>query len=84
MVLKISRFSLNQTRLPDGDDKRSLLRVIDRARSALPLRSVLRVIRLPLGVCTHVDLPDHQSAARSRRLSSGFSMIAPVSTESLA
>ena len=43
VVLKISRFSLNQTRLPDGDDKRSLLRVIDRARSALPLRSVQSV-----------------------------------------
>ena len=46
VVLKISRFSLNQTRLPDGNDKRSLLRAIDRARSALPLRSVLRVVRL--------------------------------------
>jgi len=46
VVLKISRFSLNQTRLPDGNDKRSLLRVIDRSRSALPLRSVLRVLRL--------------------------------------
>ena len=43
VVLKISRFSLNQTRLPDGHDKRSLLRVIDQARSDLPLRSVLRV-----------------------------------------
>jgi len=38
VVLKISRFSLDQTRLPDGKHKRSLLRVIDRARSALPLR----------------------------------------------
>jgi len=46
VVLKISRFSLNQIRLSDGKDKRSLLRMIDRARSALPLRSVLRVIRL--------------------------------------
>jgi transposase InsO family protein len=46
VVLKISRFSLNQIRLPDGHDKRSLLRAIDRSRSALPLRSVLRVIRL--------------------------------------
>ena len=46
VVLKISRFSLDQTRLPDGKEKRSLLRAIDRARSALPLRSVLRVIRL--------------------------------------
>ena len=46
VVLKISRFSLGQTRLPDGNDKRSLLRVIDQARSALPLRSVLRVVGL--------------------------------------
>jgi putative transposase len=46
VVLKISRFSLDRTRLPDGKHKRSLLRAIDRARSALPLRSVLRIIRL--------------------------------------
>jgi transposase InsO family protein len=46
VVLKISRFSLDQTRLPDGNDKRSLLRAIDRSRSALPLRAVLRVLRL--------------------------------------
>jgi len=46
VVLKISRFALDQTRLSDGKDKRSLLRVIDRSRSALPLRSVLRIIRL--------------------------------------
>ena len=46
VLLKISRFSLNQTRFPDGKDKHSLLRVIDRSRSALPLRSVLRVLRL--------------------------------------
>ena len=46
VVLKISRFKLNQTRLPDGDEKRSLLRVIDQARSALPLRSVLRIAQL--------------------------------------
>ena len=46
VVLKISRFALDQTRLSDRSDKRSLLRVIDRSRSALPLRSVLRIIRL--------------------------------------
>ena len=46
VVLKISRFKLNQTRLPDGDEKCSLLRVIDQARSALPLRSVLRIAQL--------------------------------------
>ncbi len=33
-------------RLSHGKDKRSLLRVIDRSRSALPLRPVLRIIRL--------------------------------------
>jgi transposase InsO family protein len=46
VVLRISRFSFGQTRLPDGHDKGSLLRVIDRSRSVLPLRSVLRIIRL--------------------------------------
>ena len=45
VVLRVSRFSLNQTRLPDGRDKRSLLRAIDQARSAPPLRSVLRIAR---------------------------------------
>ena len=43
VVLKISRFSLDQTRLPDGKEKHSLLRAIDRARSALPLRSVVHI-----------------------------------------
>ena len=46
VVLKISRFSLDRTRLPDGKEKHSLLRAIDRARSVLPLRSVLRIVRL--------------------------------------
>jgi len=46
VVLNISRFSLAQSRLPNGKDKRSLLRAIERARAGLPLRSVLRVIRL--------------------------------------
>ena len=46
VVFRISGYSLNQTRLPDGSDKRSLLQAIERSRSALPLRSVLRVVRL--------------------------------------
>lgn len=46
VVFRISRFSLDQTRLPEGNHKRSLLQAIDQARSALPLRSVLRVIHL--------------------------------------
>ena len=37
----MSGYSLNQARLPDGSDKRSLLQAIDLSRSALPLRSVL-------------------------------------------
>lgn len=46
VVLKVSRYSLNQARLPDGNDKSSLLRAIERSRPILSLRSVLRVIRL--------------------------------------
>jgi putative transposase len=42
----MSGYSLNQARLPDGSHKRGLLRAIDRSRLALPLRSVLRGIRL--------------------------------------
>ena len=46
VVLKLSGYSLNQERVPDGKQKRHLLRAIDRSRPTLPLRSVLRVIRL--------------------------------------
>ena len=53
VVLRISRFSLNQSRLPNGSDKRSLLRAIDEARSALRLRSVLRAVRLSSSCYRH-------------------------------
>ena len=46
VVFKISGYSLSQARLPDGSNNRSLLRAIERSRSALPLRSVLRIVRL--------------------------------------
>jgi putative transposase len=46
VVFRMSGYLLNQARLPDGSHKRGLLRAIDRSRSALPLRCVLRVIRL--------------------------------------
>jgi hypothetical protein len=46
VVFRISGYSLNQTRLPDGRNKQSLLRAIERSRSSFPLRSVLRAIRL--------------------------------------
>lgn len=46
VVFRKSGYSLNQARLPDGSDKRSLLQAIERSRSALPLHSLLRVVRL--------------------------------------
>ena len=46
MLLRVSGFSLDKTRLPEGDRKQKLLRAIDRSCSVLPLRSVLRVLRL--------------------------------------
>lgn len=45
-VLRISGYSLNQNRLPDVNKKHSLLRAIEQSRTALPLRSVLRAVRL--------------------------------------
>jgi putative transposase len=45
-LLRASGFSLDNARLPAGDRKQRLLRAIDRACSVLPLRSVLRVLRL--------------------------------------
>ena len=44
VVFRISGYSLNQLRLPEGGNKRSLLQAIERSRSALPLRSLLRVV----------------------------------------
>ncbi len=46
VLLKVSGFSLATARLPDGARKCALLRVIDRARSVLPLRVVLRLLQL--------------------------------------
>jgi putative transposase len=46
VLLKVSGFSLACARVPDGKTKILLLRAIERSRSALPLRTVLRVLRL--------------------------------------
>ena len=46
VLLKASGFSLACARLSDGATKISLLRAIERSRSALPLRTVLRVLKL--------------------------------------
>ena len=46
VLLKVSGFSLACTRFPDAAVKVLLLRAVDRSRSVLPLRTVLRVLRL--------------------------------------
>ncbi len=46
VLMKVSGFSLASARIPQGTRKVALLRAIDRSRSVLPLRVVLRVLRL--------------------------------------
>ena len=46
VVLKVSRVSLASIRIPEGAAKLMLLRAIEQSCSALPLRVVLRVVRL--------------------------------------
>ena len=46
LLWKFSGFSLTNLRIPDRARKLRLLRAIDRSQSTLPLRSVLRVLRL--------------------------------------
>ena len=45
-VLRVSGFTLADERLPDGRAKRRILRAVDRARACIPLRALLRVLRL--------------------------------------
>lgn len=61
VVFRISGYSLNQTRLSQGSHKRSLLQSIERSRTSLPLRSVLRVLRLSPSRC-HAWNGDDQCA----------------------
>jgi transposase-like protein len=46
VLLKVSGTPLKYARIPDGYSKSLLLRAIERSRTALPLRNVLRVLRL--------------------------------------
>ena len=46
VVIKVSGFALDISRLPDGSRKTRLLRAIDLSLSALPLRVALRLLRL--------------------------------------
>jgi hypothetical protein len=45
-LLHTSGFRLSGTRLPDGQAKRRILRAVDRARASIPLRAVLRFMRV--------------------------------------
>ena len=47
VALKVSEFSFARVRMPEGATKRRLLRAIERSRSHVPLRKVLRLIGLP-------------------------------------
>ena len=58
-LLRVSGFTLSRERLPDGRAKVRILRAGDRARACIPLRALLRVIRLspmPGGGRTRVRL----------------------------
>ena len=43
-LLHTSGFRFSGARVPDGDDKRRLLRAVDQARACMPLRAVLRFL----------------------------------------
>src|SRR5262245_56645236 len=45
-LLRSSRFTLAHDRRPDGRDKTRILRAVDRAREFVPLRGLLRFLRL--------------------------------------
>jgi putative transposase len=45
-LLRTSRFKLSGERLPDGHSKTRILRAVDRARESVPLRALLRFLRL--------------------------------------
>ena len=46
VLLRVSGFTLSGERLPNGPDKLCILRAIDQARACIPLRALLRLLRL--------------------------------------
>ena len=67
-LLQTSGFRLTVARLPDGRDKLRILRAVDRAREHVPLRALLRFLRVSpsrfhawgrrqAGVCSTISLP---------------------------
>lgn len=72
-MLRISGSRLELERLPDGRHKRAVLDAVVHARSALPLASALRVLRLSssryharVNAQTECELDDRVSCARTR------------------
>ena len=45
-LLRISNFTLASERLPDGRDKQRIMDAIDQARASIPMRALLRLLRL--------------------------------------
>jgi hypothetical protein len=45
-VHRASGFTLSRQRLPDGGAKRQILRAVEQARTCIPLRALLRILRL--------------------------------------
>ena len=45
-VMRASGFTLSSERLPDGRDKRRILRAIEQARACIPVRGLLRILDL--------------------------------------
>jgi transposase InsO family protein len=46
VLIRVSGFSINGSRLPEGSKKRAILRAVESARSTFKTRAVLRVLRL--------------------------------------
>ena len=74
LLWKFSEFSLTNLRVPDRARKLRLLRAMDRSRVVLPLRAVLRVLRLshsrfhawkPEEECGLDDVPSCPRTSRS-------------------
>ncbi len=67
-LLRSSEFTLTGERLPDGRDKRRILRAVDRARACMPLRVVLRFLRVS---------PSRFHVDEHNRVAAGFGVSRP-------
>ena len=72
-ILRGSRFTLTHERLPDGRDKMRILRGVDLVRDFVPLRALLRFLRLSPSRfhawrrLHHACALDDQSSVRTHR-----------------